>query len=363
MAEKERNSWRLPELRGRMTPPYLAVGLVSVGVLTVSSAFAFGKVEVDSRFEPTLANFIFALGLIIGFPGVFTLTSWALGLLDGRTGGRAEQIELELNRALGLTPVDPSERAATTDDRGETAATQATPAEDLDRNSVSSNYVVNITEGAAGLADWTRAQNEGQARLITKYYAQGYSQARTSFILSVTFAILGFAILAVALIQALRQGTSTVSASTTGVVGIINEAVSVLFFTRADKARDTMMQMIDKLRSDYEQERKFIAGLAAIEQVSSVRIQDALRATTALAFTEAAVSLTDLMGAAGALPAGDGEAAPRYYIEGPRLSSESRQKSQPLPPDPEKPSEGSPSPRTPAGFPADGPQVDRPGEQ
>ncbi|MFJ9847195.1 hypothetical protein ACIRYZ_43585 [Kitasatospora sp. NPDC101155] len=334
MAEEERSSRRLPEPRGSLTVTYLAVGMLFGGLLTASLAVAFVKVK-DSRLEPTPAYFIVLFGGMIALVGVVIMAFQARRFISVLTGGRAEQVELELNRALGLTPVDPPERAATTDDRGETAATRATPAEDADRNSVSSNYVVNITEGVAALADWTRARNEGQARLITKYYAQGYGQARTSFILSVTFAVLGFAILAVALIQALHQGTSTVSASTTGAVGIINEAVSVLFFTRADKARDTMMQMIDKLRSDYEQERKFIAGLAAIEQVSSVRIQDALRATTALAFTDAAVSLADLMGAAGSFPAGDGEAAPRYYIEGPRLSAESGQKTQPLLPDPE----------------------------
>ena len=86
---------------------------------------------------------------------------------------------------------------------------------------------------------------------MIKHYAQGHKQAATSFYLSMIFAIVGFGIIAVALVQFLQQPQQSIPAGITGSVGVINEVLGVLFFRRADKARQLMMQLIDKLQAEF----------------------------------------------------------------------------------------------------------------
>ncbi|WP_167402538.1 TRADD-N-associated membrane domain-containing protein [Micromonospora viridifaciens] len=158
------------------------------------------------------------------------------------------------------------------------------------------NVTVNIDNGntLSGLAELTRSQSDGNARLIIKYYAQGHRQASVSFTLSMIFAVAGFAIAVLAVVIYILKPSSLAGSVATAAVGAVTELVSVLFFRRADRGRDLMMELVDKLRDDREREARFIGALSVIEKVDSPAMKDALRAAAVLRFTESPVSAGDL---------------------------------------------------------------------
>ena len=133
-----------------------------------------------------------------------------------------------------------------------------------------------------------------KARMVIKYYNQGHRQASVSFILSMTFAILGFIVVAVAVIGYVRNPDQLGTTVVTGVVGAINEVVSFLFFQRADKGRELMMGLVDRLRDDREKERQFAAAIGTIGQVENSGVRDALRAAVTLQFSGASTTLSDI---------------------------------------------------------------------
>ncbi|WP_427921502.1 TRADD-N-associated membrane domain-containing protein [Streptomyces sp. cg40] len=139
------------------------------------------------------------------------------------------------------------------------------------------------------------AHSDGHARLILKYYAQGYSQANLGFISSLGFAVIGFfAILASALSLWFLGAKSAVPISITGFSGAISGAVSFLFFRRADKGRELMMGLIDKLRLDREKELNTLRSLEQMEKFDKGILPDALRAAAALQFMNSSITLEQL---------------------------------------------------------------------
>ena len=140
----------------------------------------------------------------------------------------------------------------------------------------------------------TSQYSDGKARMVIKYYNQGHRQASVSFILSMTFAILGFIVVAVAVIGYVRNPDQLGTTVVTGVVGAINEVVSFLFFQRADKGRELMMGLVDRLRDDREKERQFAAAIGTIGQVENSGVRDALRAAVTLQFSGASTTLSDI---------------------------------------------------------------------
>jgi Cyanobacterial TRADD-N associated 2-Transmembrane domain len=140
----------------------------------------------------------------------------------------------------------------------------------------------------------TSQYSDGKARMVIKYYNQGHRQASVSFILSMTFAILGFIVVAVAAIGYIRNPDQLGTTVVTGIVGAINEVVSFLFFQRADKGRELMMGLVDRLRDDREKERQFAAAIGTIGQVENSGVRDALRAAVTLQFSGASTKFSDI---------------------------------------------------------------------
>jgi hypothetical protein len=155
---------------------------------------------------------------------------------------------------------------------------------------------INIDDNktASLLATLTRDYSNGNARLAVRYYLQGYRQASVSFILSMVFAAAGFVIVGIAVVGYIVQPTQWAGAVVTAVAGAMNEAVGVLFFRRADKGRELMMSLIDRLRDDREREVDFVSAIAMMNQVESDSLKDVLRVATVLNFTKSPVTLADL---------------------------------------------------------------------
>lgn len=131
--------------------------------------------------------------------------------------------------------------------------------------------------------------------MVIKYYNQGHRQASVSFTLSMIFAILGFVVVAAAVVVYMRNPEQLGAAVVTGVVGAINEVISFLFFQRADKGRELMMRLVDRLRDDREKERQFAAAIGTIAHVEHPGVRDALRAAVTLRFSGASANLSDII--------------------------------------------------------------------
>jgi hypothetical protein len=299
-----------------------AIALALLVVLSVGLVAWILVYSGGGSAEQTLDAIRTAGTIAIGIGGTITL------LLAARRQMFLERsVEQEMAIALGLPPgpkryseSEPKSAESSADPRGEDEQEQ-TP-QPTDRANYAQHVEINVAGERASneIADLVRQQSDGHARLVIKYYAQGHAQASISFFLSMTFAVVGFILIAIALVQVLQQPDQPVAAGATGFVGIVNEAVSFLFFRRADKGRDLMMRLIDKLRVDRESEMKFVAGLAAIEQVKSGGLQDALRAAAALAFTGSPLNLEHLAGlvTSGALDVETSPRTPTINVFGPQ---------------------------------------------
>jgi hypothetical protein len=129
-----------------------------------------------------------------------------------------------------------------------------------------------------------------QNALMREYHAQGLSQSRVSFWFSLTFASLGFAIIALS-VGIFLQRLDNPSAGwldTAGkpiftlIAGTVIDAVSALFFVQSNKARQLMTEFFDKLRVD----RKLDEALRLMSEIPDPVIASRLKGIVALTFAE-----------------------------------------------------------------------------
>jgi hypothetical protein len=133
----------------------------------------------------------------------------------------------------------------------------------------------------SGSAEGIAAAN---LRLLGEYHAQGLAQARISFRFSLVFAALGFAIIASAILDAvLDNGRSVAAANIAALLGgTVIEAVSSLFFVQSSRARATMTQFFDSLRSD----RAVEEAIRLSDAIPDAQLQSRLKAVLALTLAE-----------------------------------------------------------------------------
>ena len=106
-----------------------------------------------------------------------------------------------------------------------------------------------------------------QYALLREYHAQGLAQSRVSFWFSLTFASIGFAVIALAVglfLEATPAGTGWLDNAGkpvfTLVSGTVIDAVAALFFVQSNKARQLMTEFFDKLRIDRKLDELTQAG-------------------------------------------------------------------------------------------------------
>jgi len=130
----------------------------------------------------------------------------------------------------------------------------------------------------------TQKTPEEKPDLIDVYHRQGLNQARISFWVSITFAILGFLLImsaGVAGFQANRDA-NYLSVSLPLVSGTIVEAVSALFFAQSNHSRKMMIEFFDKLRAD----RKLAEALKFAREVQTEPTASNLKAYLSLRFAD-----------------------------------------------------------------------------
>jgi hypothetical protein len=132
-----------------------------------------------------------------------------------------------------------------------------------------------------------------QNALMREYHAQGLSQSRVSFWFSLTFASLGFAMIALA-VGVFLQRIDNPNAGwleTAGkplftlIAGTVIDAVSALFFVQSNKARQLMTEFFDKLRVD----RKLDEALRLMSEIPDPTIASRIKGIVALTFSEVAI--------------------------------------------------------------------------
>ncbi|NEA32021.1 hypothetical protein [Streptomyces sp. SID13031] len=107
--------------------------------------------------------------------------------------------------------------------------------------------------------------------LLETYHNQGLSQSRVSFGFSITLGVLGFAIIAYAVLTKSPEIGAYVS-------GVVTEAVAALFFTQSNQSRELMARFFDKLRDD----RRLEEALALADGISDSRLKSTLQALLAM---------------------------------------------------------------------------------
>ncbi len=200
---------------------------------------------------------------------------------------KTDQIEKEVIGALGIT-VAPSKTPSEQTRAHAAFEALSRPSSDCPEAQRSGQEA--CAEACAILAKAATHQADGHARLIVKYYAQGHQQAFATFVASVVFGVAGFGVVIAACVYLLTHPDQSEPAGIAGAVGLATQAVSFLFFRRADAARSLMLQLIDKLRDDRKNETRFIAGLLAGEGIGSATLRDAVRAATALQYSNSTLT-------------------------------------------------------------------------
>lgn len=88
-----------------------------------------------------------------------------------------------------------------------------------------------------------------EVALMRKYHAQGLGQSRSSFIISVVFAALGFGVIVFALLTTDRSDSLS-QQSLPVISAVVLEAVASLFFVQSNRAQQMMVEFFDRLRTD-----------------------------------------------------------------------------------------------------------------
>lgn len=115
---------------------------------------------------------------------------------------------------------------------------------------------------------------------LAKYYTQILHQTKISFWFSLVFATLGFSILLIIIFgnSDLNSNKTIISFISTTII----EAVSVLFFSRSNKAQKEMEQFFNKLRNDRQQgEARKLA-----DSIENPMLKDILKIQLALNYSE-----------------------------------------------------------------------------
>jgi hypothetical protein len=149
------------------------------------------------------------------------------------------------------------------------------------------------------LAEFVRQQSDGNARLVIRYYVHGLRHASTSFVFGMVLAVAGLVISAAAVADYIARPHQLAGPVVAAVFGALVEGVGLLFLRRANKGRDLVLKLVDRLLDDRERESCFLGAITVIEQVASLRMKDALRAAAVLKFTDSSTppeQLTALLG-------------------------------------------------------------------
>ncbi|GAA3081706.1 hypothetical protein GCM10010449_02110 [Streptomyces rectiviolaceus] len=254
----------------------VAVAFISVYVFYDQVAGSLKEFsERENGIDPESSDWIgiFSLLTVTLLTSALPVVLFSLARFLTKTySGSAAAVEVELAGTLGLTgPRDPVNYA----EKSDPASSRGAADDPLTRLALE--------------------QSDGHARLILKYYAQGYSQANLGFRYSLVFAVVGFiAILMSSLSLWFQNGGSVVPVSITGSVGGISGAVSFLFFRRADKGRELLMDLVDKLRTDRERELNVLRSLAQMDSFEDAELRDVLRTAATLQFLDSSITLDQL---------------------------------------------------------------------
>lgn len=121
-------------------------------------------------------------------------------------------------------------------------------------------------------------QEDWEFRVLSEYHAQGLAQSKTSFRVSLFFASLGFVVIAVAVVFAIADGTTTAGSTVSLIAGVIVESVAGLFFVQSNRATELMTTFFDRLRAD----RKLRDALALAKSIEDSRLKSRLQTQLAL---------------------------------------------------------------------------------
>jgi hypothetical protein len=128
------------------------------------------------------------------------------------------------------------------------------------------------------------------ATLLVEYYAYGLSQARRSFILSLTASLLGGLIImagvAMAIVNSQTSG-DLYAGILASVVGLLTGSIGTLFHRRADAALKHMEAQTRALREDMKVERDAGHAVRLLENVGDPNLKAHLQAALILKFSAA----------------------------------------------------------------------------
>jgi TRADD-N domain-containing protein len=132
----------------------------------------------------------------------------------------------------------------------------------------------------------TKDREDWEFRLLSEYHAQGLTQSRTSFRVSLFFASLGFVVIAVAVVFAIADETTNAGTTVSLIAGAIVEAVAGLFFVQSNRAAELMTTFFDRLRAD----RKLRDALELAKSIDDSRLRSRLQTQLALSMAETSES-------------------------------------------------------------------------
>ncbi|MFD4351573.1 hypothetical protein ACFWPX_03390 [Nocardia sp. NPDC058518] len=168
------------------------------------------------------------------------------------------------------------------------------------------DIVINVSEGGtvdsiSGLipdAEAVRVSDsmEKQEAILREMYTQGLAQARNSFRVSLTFAVIGALVLLAGIALAIwnAPGTGDQYASIVATTaGIVINLTSSLFFIQSNRARRSMTEQAVLLREESREDRRLSAARELVAAVSDESLRDDVRARLAVMLLSAPVPQED----------------------------------------------------------------------
>lgn len=128
------------------------------------------------------------------------------------------------------------------------------------------------------------------AALLIEYYAYGLTQARRSFVVSLTCSVVGGLILISGVGMAIFKAESTgdqYASVTASVAGLVMTVIGTLFHRRADLALKHMESQTQSLRQDMKVERDAGQAIKLMEDVDDPTLKAYLQAALILKFSAA----------------------------------------------------------------------------